>query len=241
MEKTIVIADDNVAYLEETQRYFQNVAGYRVVGVAKDGMEAISLVEKNNPDFLLLDIVMPELDGFAVLSAIACSDFRPTVIMISQLSGEGFVSKSLAKGASYYMMKPIKYDKLKEVMDDFSQDSFLAVCGKGFHEAGSYGTSGDKRSGKAFGGRKDIQHFHIRRNSGAYKGLSIFERSDKTHHRRSKHHKQHNQASVSGHCRKVRYLGVEGRKSDKARYRGGVVERKDRQHQHDFRFENLQP
>lgn len=123
MEKTIVIADDNVAYLEETQRYFQNVAGYRVVGVAKDGMEAISLVEKNNPDFLLLDIVMPELDGFAVLSAIACSDFRPTVIMISQLSGEGFVSKSLAKGASYYMMKPIKYDKLKEVMDDFSQDS----------------------------------------------------------------------------------------------------------------------
>lgn len=103
MEKTIVIADDNVAYLEETQRYFQNVAGYRVVGVAKDGMEAISLVEKNNPDFLLLDIVMPELDGFAVLSAIACSDFRPTVIMISQLSGEGFVSKSLAKGASYYI------------------------------------------------------------------------------------------------------------------------------------------
>lgn len=119
MEKTIVIADDNLQYLEETQKYFATVSGYRVVGVAKDGMEAIGLVEKTNPDFLLLDIVMPELDGFAVLSALGCSNYHPTIIMISQLAGEGFVAKSMAKGASYYMMKPIKYDKLKEVMDDF--------------------------------------------------------------------------------------------------------------------------
>lgn len=104
---TIVIADDNVSFAEEMRNYFTNNTDFKVVGIAPDGVEAIKLVEKHKPDFLLLDIVMPELDGFGVLSALSAFDEKPKTIMVSGLATDGFVTKSLRLGASYFMAKPV--------------------------------------------------------------------------------------------------------------------------------------
>jgi two-component system response regulator (stage 0 sporulation protein A) len=106
--------------LLKMEEYFKSVAGYKVVGVAKDGIEALGLVDKLAPDFLLLDIVMPELDGFGVLSALRCGSYKPIIIMISQLATDGFVSKSIRGGAEYFMAKPVNFDKLKEYLDECS-------------------------------------------------------------------------------------------------------------------------
>lgn len=113
---TIVIADDNVSFAEEMRNYFTDNTDFKVVGIAPDGVEAIKLVEKHKPDFLLLDIVMPELDGFGVLSALSAFDEKPKTIMVSGLATDGFVTKSLRLGASYFMAKPVNYDKLAEYM-----------------------------------------------------------------------------------------------------------------------------
>ena len=113
---TIVIADDNISFAEEMRNYFTNNTDFKVVGIAPDGVEAIKLVEKHKPDFLLLDIVMPELDGFGVLSALSAFDEKPKTIMVSGLATDGFVTKSLRLGASYFMAKPVNYDKLAEYM-----------------------------------------------------------------------------------------------------------------------------
>jgi len=113
---TIVIADDNVSFAEEMRNYFTDNTDFRVVGLAPDGVEAIKLVERYKPDFLLLDIVMPELDGFGVLSALSAFDEKPKTIMVSGLATDGFVTKSLRLGASYFMAKPVNYDKLAEYM-----------------------------------------------------------------------------------------------------------------------------
>lgn len=118
MDKTVVIADDNPVYTAEVEQYFSNSTGYKVVGVAKDGTEALNLIEKHSPDFLLLDIVMPELDGFGVLTAMKCSTRKPVTIMISQLATDGFISKSIRFGAEFFMAKPVNYDKLKDYMDE---------------------------------------------------------------------------------------------------------------------------
>ncbi|MEG1613509.1 MAG: sporulation transcription factor Spo0A [Clostridia bacterium] len=119
MERTVVIADDNVLFTDELKKYFETASGYKIVGVGADGLEAVSLVEKYKPTFLLLDIVMPELDGFGVLNAIsAMSGARPITIMVSQLAADGFVTKSLRLGASYFMAKPLNCDKLREYMDE---------------------------------------------------------------------------------------------------------------------------
>lgn len=115
---TVIIADDNSVFSGELCAYFNSHADFKVLGTAADGLEAIKLVERFKPDFLLLDIVMPELDGFGVLSAIAAMKEKPTTVMISQLATDGFVTKSLRLGASYFMAKPVNYDKLYEYLKE---------------------------------------------------------------------------------------------------------------------------
>ena len=121
--KSIVIADDNAAFTKEMENFFSATGGYSVVGVAADGLEAVSMVEKYKPDFLLLDIVMPELDGFGVMSALNCDGYKPSIIVISQLATDGFIGKSLKYGADYFMAKPVSFEKLKDYMDDMKGET----------------------------------------------------------------------------------------------------------------------
>ena len=104
MAKTIVIADDNVALANGIKDFVLQNEGYEVVGVAENGAQAVELVETLNPDFLLLDIVMPKLDGFGVLDAIHSK--KTIVVMMSQLISDAFVQKAMRYGASYFLAKP---------------------------------------------------------------------------------------------------------------------------------------
>ena len=70
MKRSVVIADDNTALTCNLKEFFAARQDYEVVGIAANGAEALALVEQFSPDFLLLDIVMPEIDGFGVLSAL---------------------------------------------------------------------------------------------------------------------------------------------------------------------------
>ncbi|MBR4800581.1 MAG: sporulation transcription factor Spo0A [Clostridia bacterium] len=117
MAKTIVIADDNTALSEGLKDFISKSERYEVVGVASTGTQAIKLINDLNPDFLLLDIVMPELDGFGVLSAIESK--RTIVVMMSQLRPDGFVQKAMQYGASYYLAKPFDYGMMLKVLDGF--------------------------------------------------------------------------------------------------------------------------
>ena len=103
MKKTVIIADDNAVLVADLKEFFASVNDYDVVAVAENGKEALAAIEKFDPDFLLLDIVMPELDGFGVLSALTKP--RPTVIMMSQLNTDAFVQKALRYGAKYFLAK----------------------------------------------------------------------------------------------------------------------------------------
>ena len=117
MTKTIVIADDNAALTSGLQDFISTSEKYKVVGVASTGTQAIELVNKLSPDYLLLDIVMPELDGFGVLSAL--ENKKTIVVMMSQLRPDGFVQKSMQYGASYYLAKPFDYGVMLKVLDGF--------------------------------------------------------------------------------------------------------------------------
>lgn len=118
MNKTIVIADDNSALCESIRQYLNSQDGFEVVGIAQNGVKAIELVTKQQPDLLLLDIVMPELDGFGVLASLEGK--KPTVIMMSQLATDGFVQKAMQYGASYFLAKPFDYNALVRVINNFT-------------------------------------------------------------------------------------------------------------------------
>ena len=121
MKKSIIIADDNAGLLASLKDFFDGKDGYEVIATAENGAEALAAVEKHDPDFLLLDIVMPELDGFGVLSALKTP--RPVVIMMSQLNTDGFVQKALRYGAKYFLAKPFNCDVLLGTLDEFSAES----------------------------------------------------------------------------------------------------------------------
>lgn len=120
MKKTVIIADDNTALTRSLKEFIGAQPDYEVAGVAANGAEALSLLENITPDFLLLDIVMPEIDGFGVLSSV--KNQKTTVIMMSQLGTDAFVQKAFRYGAAYFLAKPFNFDVLLKTMDDFSAE-----------------------------------------------------------------------------------------------------------------------
>lgn len=116
--KKIIIADDNTSLTLSLKEFFDTKQDFEVIGIAPNGVKALELIEREAPDFLILDIVMPELDGFGVLSAIDTKKIN--VIMMSQMATDGFVQKALGYGASYFLAKPFNYDTLLKVMTDFN-------------------------------------------------------------------------------------------------------------------------
>ncbi len=118
MNKTILIADDNAALCSSLKDFLNTQDGFEVVGIAQNGNEALKLIDLYRPDFVLLDIVMPELDGFGVLAAM--ENKSSIVVMTSQLASDGFVQKAMQYGASYFLAKPFDYSTLLKVLCDFS-------------------------------------------------------------------------------------------------------------------------
>jgi len=118
MTKKLVIADDNLALCASIKEYLEQQSDYTVAGIAPNGVKALELIESAKPDFLLLDIVMPELDGFGVLSALEGK--KPVVIMMSQLATDGFVQKAMQYGASYFLAKPFDYNRLVGLLNELS-------------------------------------------------------------------------------------------------------------------------
>lgn len=103
----VLIADDNQAILSSLVEFFSQKADIEIVGCAHDGAEALTLCDQHVPDILLLDIIMPRLDGFAVLEALRQRERPPRPIMVTGLSRDDFVRRAMSLGASYYMVKPL--------------------------------------------------------------------------------------------------------------------------------------
>jgi DNA-binding NarL/FixJ family response regulator len=83
----------------------EKLPAIQVVAEAKDGREAISLVEKHHPDVVLMDIAMPGLNGLETTARIKSAFPNVQVIMLSMYSSEDYVHKSIAAGAAGYLVK----------------------------------------------------------------------------------------------------------------------------------------
>jgi two-component system response regulator (stage 0 sporulation protein A) len=114
MEKTkVAIADDNERMLELLVRIVENDADMSLVGTAKDGEEALEVIEEHQPDIVLMDIIMPKLDGLSLLDKVnrgTDERKRPSFIMISAIGQEAITEDAFSKGADYYIMKPFDND-----------------------------------------------------------------------------------------------------------------------------------
>lgn len=109
----VAIADDNERMLRLLGDIIRTDDELEIVGTAKDGEEACKMIKDKEPDVVLLDIVMPKLDGLGVLDKVnhdLSIKKHPAFIMISAIGNEKITEEAFLSGAIYYIMKPFDND-----------------------------------------------------------------------------------------------------------------------------------
>ncbi len=102
---TIVLADDHRIVRQGLRALLAGEADFEVVGEADDGREALELVRRLTPDVLVLDLMMPGLNGLEVARQLPRQSPGVRVVVLSMYDDEGFVLEALANGVSGYVLK----------------------------------------------------------------------------------------------------------------------------------------
>lgn len=113
-EIKIVLVDDNKEFCELVKEYLDQQEDMRVVGVAYNGIEGLELIKEHQPDVVILDIIMPHLDGIGVLEELNRQGTvqNQKIIMLTAFGHEEVTQRVVELGASYYIMKPFDLEKL---------------------------------------------------------------------------------------------------------------------------------
>ena len=117
---TVLIADDNNEFAMTLASYLENDEEMEVIGMAKNGNEAFDMIVSTRPDIVLLDVIMPHLDGLGVLEKLNAihMDKLPLCIMLSAVGQDKITQRAINLGAQYYVVKPIDINLLiKRVKD----------------------------------------------------------------------------------------------------------------------------
>ena len=111
---TVLISDDNNEFATTLANYLEKDEDMQVVGMAKDGEEALSIISTLKPDVVLLDVIMPHLDGLGVLERLSSMrlEKRPICIMLSAVGQDKITQKAITLGAQYYVVKPFDIEVL---------------------------------------------------------------------------------------------------------------------------------
>ncbi len=112
---SVAIVDDNERMVEILDGILRQDEELQIVGIARNGEEACQVIREKEPDIMLLDIIMPKLDGLTVMERIghdANIRKKPEFVVISAIGQERITEDAFLLGASYYIMKPFDHDML---------------------------------------------------------------------------------------------------------------------------------
>ena len=112
---TVLLCDDSRALRMLAARQLSE-AGFEVVAEAGNGEEAIAQYQAHRPDVVLLDLVMPQLDGKGALQGILQHYGGARVVILSSLGAQGDIEECLRLGAASYLQKPIDPDAMVRVL-----------------------------------------------------------------------------------------------------------------------------
>ena len=106
--------NDNKEFCNILNDYLLTQKDIVVTGIAENGVEALKLIEEKKPDLVVLDIIMPILDGLGVLERLNTMDLDPLplVIVLSAVGQEKITQRAISLGAAYYVEKPFDMDVL---------------------------------------------------------------------------------------------------------------------------------
>jgi two-component system chemotaxis response regulator CheY len=120
MAVNVLIVDD-LAFIKIVLRDILEKAGFRVVGEASNGEQAISMYQDTRPDVVLMDITMPGMDGLTALKKIREIDEAARVIICSALGQQQLIVQAIQLGAKDFIVKPFQPQRvvsaLKKALD----------------------------------------------------------------------------------------------------------------------------
>ncbi len=128
----ILVADDNKEFCELLKDYFTQQEDFILTGIAYNGLEALEMIEQHNPDVVILDIIMPHLDGIGVLEKLSTGTInpRPKVIMLTAFGQETFTQRAMDLGADYYVLKPFDFSvlatRIRQLADGFNVSQYVS-------------------------------------------------------------------------------------------------------------------
>ena len=108
------IADDNKEFCSILTDYFGSKDNIEIVFITNDGVKTVDAIKENCPEVLILDMIMPYMDGLGVLETVNSMDLPsyPRTIVLSAVGQEAITQKSINMGAEYYMVKPFNFEIL---------------------------------------------------------------------------------------------------------------------------------
>jgi DNA-binding NarL/FixJ family response regulator len=108
----VLIADDHEVVRLGIGRLLENHAGIEVVGLARDGAQAIAMSAEHCPDVILMDLEMPGIDGIEATQHIARGDDGPSVVALTSFADRHHIAEAIDSGAVGYLLKDAEPDEL---------------------------------------------------------------------------------------------------------------------------------
>jgi len=114
--RTVFVVDDSLITVRKLAQMLEDL-GYKVVGFAQTGNDALAKYKELRPDLVTMDITLPDMSGIDVVRRILDQDSKALIIMITSHGQEKMVVDSIESGAKGYVMKPVKSEILKETIE----------------------------------------------------------------------------------------------------------------------------
>ena len=117
-QTTVMIADNTEEFCSSLVTTLQRSEGFRVVGTANDGEQAVRMIMEKQPQILVLDLMLAKKDGLSVLKSISTMERRPTVLATTGFITEYVASAAANLGVQYLMLKPCDMTALAERLEE---------------------------------------------------------------------------------------------------------------------------
>ena len=118
-ELRVLIVEDDPMVADINRKFTEAVTGFVVAGTARNGQEALLLLEKEKPDLLILDVYMPEVDGVSVLSLLRKSDIPVDVIMVTAAGDTETIARIMRQGVIDYIVQPFKFERYRAALESY--------------------------------------------------------------------------------------------------------------------------
>ena len=124
----IVIIEDNQNTRELLKSFILAQDDLELVGMAENGLKGLELIDRKRPDVIILDMIMPRMDGLEVLERLKAfnPEYSPAVICLSAVGQEDMIRKAVDLGAKYYMLKPFDFNIILKRIRELTRNNGVA-------------------------------------------------------------------------------------------------------------------